>query len=197
MQQRQSDTDHLNWLARAGVKTFADKKILDLGCGSGFICQKASREGAKKTVGIDIVEPDFGQDSSAKNWSFLSLDLNAPKLADTIGDTFDLVLAFDIIEHLDSPYNFLKSCSELLSPTGRLILTTPNLMSWERFVNPRDWSGVRDTQHKVLFTKYSLRFLMGKCGFTNVELQAPFRSLSFLGPLQPQIGGQMLAVASI
>ncbi len=194
LEPQQSDLDHLHWLARAGMESFAGKKILDLGCGTGFICQKAIREGAVLAVGVDLLEPLFSQSPEASGWRFLRADLNEPQVIKELGEIFDLILAFDIIEHLESPYRFLRTCSDLLSKDGVLIMTTPNLMSWERFLKPNRWSGIMDPQHKVLFTKYSLNFLLHRCGFSKGKFLAPLRALDFLGPLQPQIGGQMLSI---
>ena len=195
MKPRPSDIDHLNWLARAGIQNFTSKKILDVGCGSGFICHKAMSDGATLAVGIDVIEPEFANRLEQYPWSFLQIDLNQSDWSKKVADIFDLIFAFDIIEHLDSPYQFLRSCEKLLSNTGILVVTTPNLLSWERFFRPNSWSGVTDNQHKVLFTRYSLNFLLNRCGFTKNKLIAPMRALSFLGPLQPQIGGQMLIIA--
>ena len=65
----------------------------------------------------------------------------------------------------------------------------------------KDWldrqlgPGSQDPQHKTLFHRYSLQFLLAKAGFESVSIQAPMRLLKFLGPIQPQIGGQIFCVA--
>ena len=189
----QSDLDHLNWLSFSKIKSFAGKRILDLGCGSGYICEKAMSEGAQNAVGIDLVRPNISDDAS---WIFLERNLDLPNWNDEVGSDFDFILAFDILEHVESPFGFLKSCKDLLSDSGQLILTTPNLSSWERFVNPLNWSGVRDEQHKVLFNRYSLNFVLNRAGYSHVDLAAPIRKLSFLGPLQPHLGGQIFCKTS-
>ena len=190
---RSSDLDHLNWLRLAGLDNFQGKSLLDLGCGSGFICHKAMTEGATAAVGVDLVRPEL---AGAGDWEFKDLNLDGGDWHLGLSRKFDLILAFDILEHLESPYRFLDCCHKSLSDTGQLVLTTPNLLSWERYYRPNDWSGVKDPQHKTLFTKYSLQFLLKKIGFSPDTVQAPMRSLAFLGPLQPQIGGQILCVAS-
>jgi 2-polyprenyl-3-methyl-5-hydroxy-6-metoxy-1,4-benzoquinol methylase len=193
MQPLSSDLDHLKWLEAAEVQSLAGKNILDLGCGSGYICHKAMNDGANSAIGIDLVKPA----AEANKWRFLQLNLDEKNWDRSLErDTFNLILAFDILEHLESPYQFLKSCRNLMAPDARLVLTTPNLMSWERFFKPENWSGVQDPQHKVLFTKYSLRFLLRKVGLSVFLVKAPMRSLTFLNGLQPQIGGQLLCVAT-
>ena len=157
MQANQSDLDHLEWLKRAKINSFSGLRLLDLGCGSGYICHKAAEWGAALAVGVDVVKPS----GAGNGWTFQEVDLNAGHWHEAWDDPFDLILAFDIIEHLDSPFQFLSSCRSLLSKEGKIVITTPNVLSWERFYNPRGWSGVQDPQHKVLFTKYSLEFLLG------------------------------------
>ena len=195
LEQRPSDHWHLKWLEEENLHTMKDLRVLDLGCGSGFICADACRQGAASSVGIDIIEPKNAQEKST--WRFLQGDLESDDWYQNLragGDRFDLIMAFDILEHLSSPFEFLVRCQGLLSPQGRLILTTPNTMSLERMLRPKTWSGATDPQHKVLFNKYSLEFLLERCGLETVNLRAPMRSLSFLGQASPQIGGQLVAV---
>ena len=187
-----SDLDHLKWLEDAGLASFSNKRLLDLGCGTGFLCDHAIEAGAVEAVGVDIICPRF--DGQPK-WQFRELNLDGSSWHTGLQQKFDLVLAFDIIEHLESPFRFLQSCHSILAPGGVLVATTPKTASWERFYNPKNWSGVRDPQHKTLFSKYSIRFMLEKVGFSEIRIQAPLRSLEFLGPLQPQIGGQILCLA--
>lgn len=192
MEQRPADLDHLKWLRKAGIVSFQGKSVLDLGCGSGYLCHFAMLEGAKHAVGVDIINPGFPPENG---WEFQKADLNSDTWAESLGSNHDLVLAFDIIEHVNSPFLFLTHCRKRLSKQGTLILTTPNTLSWERFTRPKSWSGVSDPQHKVLFEKLSLLHLLKQSGFQLETWAAPMRSLAFLGPLAPQWGGQMLCVA--
>lgn len=189
----QSDLDHLNWLSLAKLDNFSGKQILDLGCGSGYVCQKAMEQGAQRVVGIDIIKPKLAESGK---FDFQIANLDASDWHESIQGDFDLIFAFDILEHLASPFWFLSSCHQKLKANGILVLTTPNCLSWERFYKPNNWSGVQDPQHKTLFTKYSLKFMLEKSGFNQNSIKAPMRALGFLGPLQPQIGGQILVKAS-
>jgi 2-polyprenyl-3-methyl-5-hydroxy-6-metoxy-1,4-benzoquinol methylase len=194
MEQTSSDLDHLRWLSDLGLSATNNISLLDVGCGSGYICHKAMEDGAKTAVGIDMVRPKGLTDRSS--WRFMSLDLNASDWTKEFHEErFDRILAFDILEHLDSPYLFLKNLRSVMSPSAHLVLTTPNLMSWERYARPQNWSGVRDEQHKTLFTRYSLKFLLSKVGLKASLIKAPMRSLGGLRPWTPQIGGQIICVA--
>lgn len=50
------------------------------------------------------------------------------------GRRFDTVICGELIEHLESPYDFLRDVRQLLSPSGRLILTTPNPLGFPVFL---------------------------------------------------------------
>jgi hypothetical protein len=91
---------------------------------------------------------------------------------------------------------FLSGCRDLLKPGGRLILTTPNTASWERILKGDRWSGATDPQHRILFSRYSLGFLLQRVGLIPVQLRAPVRRLSSVGLLAPQIGAQIFCVAT-
>lgn len=192
---RPVDLVHKKWLQQLQVVDWQQKRVLDLGCGSGYLCEAAIEQGASFACGIDILTPP---DLPAKpKWTFTTQNLDDPTWNQRVPAPFDLILAFDVIEHLESPYLFLQACRDVLSPQGQLIVTTPNLDSWERKLKPDTWSGATDPQHKLMFTRYSLQFLLNRIGMRVVELQAPMNSLSFLGPLQPQIGGQILCKAQL
>lgn len=194
MQAKSSDLDHLNWLQALGFKSVKNLSLLDVGCGTGFVCHEAMRQGAKRAVGLDIVKPSGINEQST--WQFINGDLNSDQWIRNLDDkNFDLILAFDILEHLDSPYRFLKTLRECMKTDSKLILTTPNLTSWERYAKPESWSGVLDEQHKTLFSRYSLKFLLSKVDLQCELLKAPVRSLGGFGPLVPQIGGQIVCVA--
>jgi len=196
IEKRESDTDHIKWLTRFSQDFWSEKKIIDLGCGSGYLCKFALKEGASLACGIDMVEPAGYSD--AEGWSFAQENLDAPDWSGSFGKKysteFDIVLGLDIIEHLNSPYLFLRNCSQLLKDDGLLVLTTPNINSWERLLKPDNWSGSIDPQHKTLFNLYSLKFLSERADFVTEHLEAPVRSLGALNRVTPPIGGQIFSV---
>lgn len=196
---RLADLTHMEWLKAAQVVRFDGLKTLDLGCGSGFLSAEQVARGASRAVGIDIECPPAAADQRI---SFLNLNLDDQKwprsLSDSTGvSNFDLITAFDIIEHLASPWDFLQSCRQLANPKTHLILTTPNILSWERYLRPDSWSGCTDPQHKILFSRYSLRFLLGKSGWNVISMKAPVRKLKWLQKLAPDIGGQIFVMAKL
>lgn len=98
--------------------------ILDIGCGGGLVCESLARLGASVTgvdadaQAIDVATAhakDSGLDISYEN-----------KSAEEIDTQFDVVLALEIIEHVNDPANFVKSVSRRAKTNGLAIFSTLN-----------------------------------------------------------------------
>src|SRR5690606_37460646 len=98
---RAPDHDHLAWLANYARLELRGRAVLDLGTGSGFLCAEAVRRGARHVVGIDVVRP-----STVAGWIYQEVDLDRRDWSELVerprdGQGFDLVTAFDVLEHLE------------------------------------------------------------------------------------------------
>ena len=98
--------------------------LLDVAAGSGAMSLRLLDAGYRVTA-IDIVAEGF---QLGERVPFHCADLNAP-FARKLNSCFDGIIAAEIIEHLENPRHFLRECFNLLSPGGKLLLTTPNLES--------------------------------------------------------------------
>lgn len=103
----------------------AGKRVLDAGCGEGFCTQELAKTAAS-VVGVDYHEEAVA--TARRKWqtpnlSFRVLDLM--REAAGAGD-FDLVLNFQVLEHVEDDLTFLRNLRAALAPGGILVLTTPN-----------------------------------------------------------------------
>jgi 2-polyprenyl-6-hydroxyphenyl methylase/3-demethylubiquinone-9 3-methyltransferase len=100
-------------------------KILDVGCGGGILCEPLARLGATVT-GIDA-SPQAIQ-TAQQHAQQMELDITCCQttVESMPEETFDVVCALEIIEHVDYPQEFIKSCSRLLSPQGLFFISTLN-----------------------------------------------------------------------
>ena len=106
--------------ARAQIRA---GRTLDLGSGSGHGTSELGAAGAS-VVGIDRVAPDAASRSAGEGTCFARADLRSLPFRDA---TFDLIVSFQVIEHLEDPSDYLDAIARLLKPDGLALLTTPNL----------------------------------------------------------------------
>lgn len=101
------------------------KKVLDAACGTGYGAALLA-ETAAEVLGADIapeaIEYARQHYPAPKTW-FLRADCLCLPLKSA---TFDLVVAFEIIEHIRDTAGFLNELRRVLSPDGLLLISTPN-----------------------------------------------------------------------
>jgi len=142
-----------------------DARILDVGCGPGFLLRYFSQRGYTRLSGVDL-SPE--QISAARQYcSDVTLG-NAIDYLQRHPAGFDLILAIDIIEHLrkDEVLEFLAATHSALAPGGRLIVQTPNCAS--------PWGIVQrhsDFTHEVGFTPGALAWLLRLMGYVSYEFR--------------------------
>jgi SAM-dependent methyltransferase len=103
--------------------------VLDLGCGSGY-GTAALAEAGRRVVGLDRVWPDRA--NRGGNTRFVRARLEEIPLAQAC---FDMVVSFQVIEHLEDPSPYVAAIADLLRPEGAALITTPNRLTSDG-VNP-------------------------------------------------------------
>ncbi|MBU0459919.1 MAG: class I SAM-dependent methyltransferase [Nanoarchaeota archaeon] len=102
------------------------KTMLDIGCGYGFWMDYCVKRGIK-SEGIDISNDavDYAKkELSLKVWK---QDLRNFKK----NKKYDLLIMFDIIEHMENPNKTLIACKKLLNKNGLLYIQVPNLLGFK------------------------------------------------------------------
>jgi len=99
--------------------------VLDAGCGTGYGCAALS-ERASSVTGLDISPEAIAharEHSAAPGVTFLVGSCSAMPLPNA---AFDLVISFEVIEHLEDWRAFLLESRRVLAPGGVFLLSTPN-----------------------------------------------------------------------
>ncbi len=100
-------------------------RILDLGCGNGYIASVVADLGHKVT-GEDIDAKAIAvAEASHPRVKFVLASVEDDDLQARVGDGFDCVVSLEVIEHLSSPRRLFEQSRRLLQPGGWLILSTP------------------------------------------------------------------------
>lgn len=109
------------------ARPFDGLRVLDIGCGGGLLCEPLAR------LGADMV----GADASATNIEVARLHAaesgvtvdyratTAEDLADA-GETFDVILNMEVVEHVADVDLFIAKCAQMLRPNGVMFVATIN-----------------------------------------------------------------------
>lgn len=101
-----------------------EKSILDVGCGGGLVCENFARLGANITgIDADAQAIEVAIDHAEKN----KLDITYKNQAiEEESGKYHIVLALEIIEHVDNPAQFITECATRVKKGGQLIVSTLN-----------------------------------------------------------------------
>jgi len=85
-------------------------RILEIGCGSGWVRPALAEKGVSNYVGIDLFPP-----------ADIVGDINQWRKLGLTAESFDTIVAFEVVEHVDC----FAACHDLLREGGKMLITTP------------------------------------------------------------------------
>jgi len=177
-------TEYFKWVTDYILDEMSDKpkKALEIACNSGVLLEMFQNRGVE-CYGVD----------PAKNIRELSLKRNlnvyvdywnfefSRKIKNDVGD-FDLIMAFHVLPHVEDPNDFIKSCSNILSSTGKIFIQTSQC---DMFLNNE--FDVIYHEHSSYFTAKSIKELANRNGlYVSSIIKTDIHSKSFLFALQKE-----------
>ncbi len=143
-----------------------DKRLLEIGCGLGYY-------------------PEILQDLT--NVTYLGVDLNPSAVAKVRGKgfnviegeisslpekkPFDIIIFFDLLEHIPDPHLFFDCLKRRLSQRGKILFSTPSTDSIVSRISGARWVSYITPQHVLLYNKKSIRFLLEQNGFEIITMK--------------------------
>ena len=115
----------------AGFSPLAGKRALDMGCGAGLLAEPLARLGAAVT-GVDAAPENIGAAAAHAAAAGLQIDYRTGGIDAVAGEAFDLVVSFEVIEHVTDAAGFVRGLAGVLAPGGLMLLSTPNRTALSR-----------------------------------------------------------------
>jgi len=159
--------------------------ILSVSTGDGSWDYQLLRDNKNinKIVATDIIDFGFTEEDSKilkkeGNWEFIKVNPEKPIL---LKEKFDFIYHFDVVEHVNYPYKFLKNQYDLLSDGGYILIYTPNLfrplnvfrLLLGKLIFPRmlgEGNSYGDCYHIQEFSTWQLANLLLEIGFKNIKI---------------------------
>jgi 2-polyprenyl-3-methyl-5-hydroxy-6-metoxy-1,4-benzoquinol methylase len=146
-------------------------RALDLGCGKGHLMLALSERGFQ-VHGIDF-HPE-AIDEAGNRPGFQTVRANVACVADVFdANSFDIITAFHLFEHVVCVNSLLSDCYKLLKPGGWLIAAVPLVDSFQARLFKSHWLAVTEApRHVTLPSHEGLRIACEAAGFESIEFAA-------------------------
>ncbi|MBV8184202.1 MAG: methyltransferase domain-containing protein [Hyphomicrobiales bacterium] len=136
-------------------------RLLELGCGTGATVALVKNERAVEWAGGVELDAAAAEAARAHCEKVFVGDAASRAFEREIAPaSLDLILCLDVLEHLADPWEMVRRVSPLLAPSGRLILSVPNIRNWKflwRLAVRGDFryrdAGVLDRTHLRFFVR--------------------------------------------
>src|SRR5579875_1492625 len=143
-------------------------RLLDVGCGSGRFLARAASLGYTVTgcdfnpVAVRTARERYGL-SDVHHASLEEFRLRQPERR------FDVVTAFEVLEHTDDPAGFLAQIVDLLDAGGMVAVSVPFRDRWPRFGVDSPWD--LPPHHLTRWSKRAIHEALRRAGLDTVELR--------------------------
>lgn len=157
------------------VNSHFNKKgvVLDVGPGNGEFLAEL------KNVGWDVWGSDFSM-MAAKNTSQKIGD-NRIKVGQFYRQnwtkSFDLITFWHVLEHTREPQKYMRKSYKILKNGGRIFGEVPNFDSPWLWLFKDRYAWIMVPVHVIYFSPQSVRYLLEKAGYKNIEVHTPPRAL--------------------
>jgi 2-polyprenyl-3-methyl-5-hydroxy-6-metoxy-1,4-benzoquinol methylase len=155
----------LRKLEEEGIASFL---LVEVGAAFGWFCEEIKEANPQaKVIAIEpsnsLAETCRKKGIDTKNVAIENLELD---------EQADVVVAFEVIEHIFSPKEFMSQIDRILKPGGMVFLSCPNLHGFDVQVLGLKSSAFQH-EHLNYFTPSSVTLLLNQAGFTEVEVSTP------------------------
>jgi 2-polyprenyl-3-methyl-5-hydroxy-6-metoxy-1,4-benzoquinol methylase len=136
-------------------------KVLEIGCGPGLMLAAFRRRGwhvfgiERNEAAAEVGRQTLGPDTIATSIDELPADAR-----------FDLIVMFQVLEHIGGPVATVEECARRLAPGGFLIANVPNFASWQSRFTGSKWMHLDVPRHLVHYTPATIAATFKRAGLT-------------------------------
>ncbi|MGD1847181.1 MAG: class I SAM-dependent methyltransferase [Salibacteraceae bacterium] len=141
-------------------------RILDIGCGNGIFLDSMTHQGDYEIYGIELDGESARRAAQVPN---IHLQIGPLSWEDYPENHFDAITLFHVFEHLTEPRETLEIMERILKPDGTLILSFPNIDSWQSRWFKGNWFHLDPPRHLFFFTPKDFKREMNGLGFEVVK----------------------------
>jgi SAM-dependent methyltransferase len=163
------------------AKLDKSSRLLDVGCGNGSFLNEI-----KAMTGCQVYGLDFSDVAAKTVKENFGLDIHIGTILDAPFPTgyFDVITAWEYLEHVSDPSEVLLKISSLLKNDGSCIISTPNFDSFNCKLFKDKWYGLDCPRHIYIYTPKTITGLLQKSGLSIEKIKYPGSSKGLLGSLQ-------------
>ena len=136
--------------------------LLDVGCGTGWFLEEATKK--YQVAGVEYSD-------SLRSWLQDNLGISSWKTIEDVPGNFDIITAFDLIEHVVDPYLMLQKMKNKLKKDGKILIYTPNKNSLSFKILGEKNNLVCPPQHLFYFDEISFIKMANKVGLICISYE--------------------------
>jgi len=145
--------------------------LLEIGAGFGTFCEEVQSRGKFDRVVALEMTPDLAQTCRNRGLEVIDSPIESH---DGVESTFDVIVAYEVLEHIFNPGRFISSIMQYMKTTGLLVLSCPNVEGFD-VMTLGTISDVIDHEHLNYFNTRSIKQLLEAEGLTVHEVSTPGR----------------------
>ena len=154
-------------------------RIHDVGCGKGRFL------GAAKAAGWDVLGVEFAPASAEAARRNFGVDVVVGDFLELrLDGGFDVVTMWHVLEHLPNPAAALERAAELLRPSGRIVISVPNIDSLQARFGGEEWFHLDLPRHLYHFSPRSLSAIVERAGLRVARIGHFYPEMEAIGLIQ-------------